>query len=96
ILTVSEESRRMQDMMKMYSMGGDMAGMGDMFGSSGTLVLNSNNKLVKFVMDTDDEDKQKLFCEQLYDLAVLQNQQFTPEAMKKFVQRSNEIMGMLL
>ncbi len=91
VLTVSEESRRMQDMMKMYSMGGamDMS----MFGSEGeTLVLNSNNDLVKFLLENKKGDDAEMFASQLYDLAVLANRPLSAEAMTKFVARSNEIM----
>lgn len=91
MLTISEESRRMQDMMKMYSMGGAMD-MG-MFGSEGqTLILNSNNDLVKYILDNKDSDKTTMFCEQLYDLALIANRPLSPEAMTKFVTRSNKIM----
>ena len=94
MLTVSEESRRMADMMKMYSMGGpaDM----DMFGDEGaTLILNANNKLVQFILEHEDNENVPKFCEQLYDLASLANKPLKPEAMTKFVARSNEIMMML-
>ena len=91
LLTVSEESRRMQDMMKMYSMGGAMD-MG-MFGNEGqTLVLNANNDLVKYILENKDSDKSAMFCEQLYDLALIANKPLSPEAMTKFVLRSNKIM----
>ncbi|MCR5202294.1 MAG: molecular chaperone HtpG [Lachnospiraceae bacterium] len=94
ILVVDEDTRRMQDMMKMYSMGGDGAYMGDMFGSAGTLVLNVDNDLVKYILDNKDaEDKDiDMFCEQLYDLASLANSPLSADAMTKFVARSNEIM----
>ena len=91
VLTVSEESRRMQDMMKMYSMGGGMD-MG-MFGSEGeTLVLNSKNALVKYLLENKKGADAEMFASQLYDLAVLANRPLTAEAMTKFVARSNEIM----
>lgn len=90
MLTVSEESRRMQDMMKMYSMPGMDMGM---FGSEGeTLVLNANHPLVEYVMDNKDNSNAKMICEQLYDLALLQNAPLSPEAMTKFVARTNDIM----
>ncbi len=95
MLTVSEETRRMQDMMKMYSMG-DTAGMDDMFGSSGDLVLNSNNKLVKYIIDNPEAENVNMFCEQLYDLAVIANRPLSAEAMQKFISRSNKILGELL
>ncbi len=96
MLTVSEESRRMQDMMKMYSMPG--MGMG-MFGDDdmgSTLVLNANNELVKFIFDNKDKENVSIICEQLYDLAVIQNKPLSPENMTKFVKRSNEIMMMMM
>ena len=90
VLTVSEESRRMQDMMKMYSVGGMDMGM---FGSEGeTLVLNSRNELVKYLINHRDSEDAKLFTAQLYDLAVIANRPLSADAMTKFVARSNEIM----
>ena len=93
MLTMSEESRRMQDMMKMYSMQGmDMS----MFGGAGeTLVLNANNELVKYIVDNKDSENVPMMCEQLYDLAVIANRPLTPENMTKFLARSNKIMLML-
>ena len=92
VLTVSEETRRMQDMMKMY--GGNMD-MG-MFGGEGeTLVLNAAHPLVAYLTGHEDGENAKLICEQLYDLAKLQNAPLSPEAMTKFVTRSNEIMMLL-
>ncbi len=93
MVTLSEESRRMQDMMKMYSMPGmDMSA----FGKEGiTLTLNANHPLVQYVMDNTDGENTKTICEQLYDLALLQHAPLEPEAMAKFVERSNEIMMML-
>ena len=95
MLTISEESRRMQDMMKMYSMPGmDMGG--DMFGAEGeTLVLNANHPLVQYIFDHKKAKNIPIICEQLYDLAVLANKPLSPEAMTKFVARSNEIMLLL-
>ncbi len=91
MITLSEESRRMQDMMKMYS----MQGMG-MFGKEGeTLILNANHPLVQYVLDHQDGENVKMICEQLYDLALLQQAPLEPEAMTKFVARSNEIMMLL-
>ena len=90
VLTVSEETRRMQDMMKMY--GGGM----DMFGAEGeTLVLNANHPLVGYITEHEEDDNTKMICEQLYDLAKLQNAPLSPEAMTKFVTRSNDIMMLL-
>ncbi len=89
LITLSEESRRMQEMMKMYNMGGmDMGGLD----AGETLVLNANNKLVQFILTNDAAEKTPLFCEQLYDLALLGHKPLEPEAMTKFIQRSNEIM----
>ena len=90
MLTISEETRRMQDMMKMYSMNG--MGM-DMFGNDAeTLILNANHPLVQFILDKKDDELVPMVCEQLYDLAVLANKPLSPQAMTKFVERSNEIM----
>ena len=94
MLTVSEESRRMAEMMKMYAMNG--MNMGD-FGAEGqTLILNANHPLVEYVMEHCDDDNTKLICEQLYDLARIQNAPLEGEAMTKFVARSNEIMMNIL
>ncbi|MCR4778197.1 MAG: molecular chaperone HtpG [Lachnospiraceae bacterium] len=91
MITLSEESRRMQDMMKMYSMGG--AGLDDdMFGEGETLVLNANNELVKYVFDNKDKEDVNIFAEQLYDLAMISHKPLKPEAMTKFIARSNEIL----
>ena len=93
MITVSEETRRMQDMMKMYNMGMDAS----MFGGSGqVLVLNANNKLVQYVLEHTDGENTPKICEQLYDLAQLSHGSLTPERMTKFIARSNEIMGMML
>ncbi len=93
MITLSEESRRMQDMMKMYSMPGMDMGM---FGKEGeTLILNANHPLVQYVIEHQDGDHVKMICEQLYDLALLQQAPLEPEAMTKFVARSNEIMMLL-
>ncbi|WP_455715274.1 molecular chaperone HtpG [Anaerosporobacter sp.] len=88
MVTLSEESRRMQDMMKMYNMYGMDPGM---FGSSETLILNANNKLVQYIFEHKDDDV-SIFCEQLYDLAILSHKPLEAEAMTKFINRSNEIM----
>lgn len=93
MITVSEENRRMQDMMKMYSMGGMDMGM---LGNSGeTLVLNANHPLVQYVMNHKDGDNTDKICCQLYDLASLGHGALSPERMTKFVSRSNEIMMIL-
>ena len=86
MLTISEETRRMQDMMKMYG-GGMMPGFGSEDGA--TLVLNANHPLVQYIMEHKDGENVMLMCEQLYDLAVLQNAPLSPEAMTKFIARSN-------
>ena len=94
MITVSEETRRMQDMMKMYSMQGlNMGGLGK---EGYTLVLNANNKLVQKILEDKEGENVQLLCEQLYDLALIQNAPLDPEAMSKFVARSNKIMGLLL
>ena len=90
MITVSEETRRMQDMMKMYNMGGMDMGM---FGGMGeTLVLNANHPLVKYVLENKEGEHTAAICEQLYDLASLSHGTLSPERMTKFVSRSNEIM----
>ena len=95
IITLSEEGRRMQDMMKMYAMGG-MGGMDpNMFAADQTLTLNANNELVKYIFEHKDSEHVPMFCEQLYDLAMLSNQPLSVEAMGKFVERSNKIMMLL-
>ncbi|MCR5769082.1 MAG: molecular chaperone HtpG [Lachnospiraceae bacterium] len=93
VITLSEESRRMADMMKMYS----MPGMGgeDMFGGQESLTLNANNQLVKFLAEHKKGRKVELIVAQLYDLAMLAHKPLAPEAMTAFVERSNEIMEML-
>ncbi|MCM1284171.1 MAG: molecular chaperone HtpG [Roseburia sp.] len=94
ILTLSEQGRRMQDMMKMYSMGG--AGMDpNMFAADQTLTLNANHALVKYILENKDSGHVPTFAQQLYDLALLGNQPLAPEAMSNFVKRSNEIMLLL-
>ncbi|MEG1458587.1 MAG: molecular chaperone HtpG [Acetivibrio sp.] len=93
MITLSEESRRMQDMMKMYAMDGMDPGM---FGPSGeTLVLNANNQLVQYVFQHKDGENIELFCKQLYDLAAISQRPLAPEAMTQFIARSNEIMFLL-
>ncbi len=92
LITLSEETRRMQDMMKAYSMPGMGAGMFGMEGEGETLVLNANHPLVQYVMEHEEGDNVTLICEQLYDLAKLQQAPLEADAMTRFVQRSNEIM----
>ncbi|MBO4420768.1 MAG: molecular chaperone HtpG [Lachnospiraceae bacterium] len=92
VITLSEESRRMNDMMKMYGMGGmDMDG----FGNQVTLTLNSENALVKYVYDNKKGKNTELIVKQLYDLAMLSHKPLAPEAMTAFIERSNEIMQIL-
>ena len=93
MITLSEESRRMQDMMKMYAASGMDMGM---FGKEGqTLVLNANNKLVQYVLEHQDGENVSLICEQLYDLALIQHAPLDAESMTKFVNRTNKIMLLL-
>ena len=89
MITLSEEGRRMQDMMKMYNMYGMDPSM---FGGNETLVLNVNNKLVQYILAHKDGEHVPMFCKQLYDLAMLSNQPLSPEAMTAFINRSNEVM----
>ena len=93
MITLSEETRRMQDMMKMYSMNG-MGGM-DMSDMGQTLVLNANNELVQYVFDHKDDEQTEMFCQQLYDLAMISHQPLPAEKMTEFIQRSNNIMMLL-
>lgn len=95
ILTLSEEGRRMQDMMKMYAMGGMGAMDANMFAADQTLTLNANNALVTYIFEHKDSEHVPMFCEQLYDLAVLSNHPLSVDAMTKFVERSNQIMMLL-
>ncbi len=92
MMTVSEESRRMQDMMKMYS----MYGMGsDMFPVSETLILNASHPLVQYVREHNDGEHTEMFCKQLYDLAKISLEPLDSDAMSSFISRSNEIMMLL-
>ena len=92
MMTLSEENRRMQDMMKMYNMYGMEPGM---FKGQETLVLNANHPLVQYLAGNQDSEHASVICEQLYDLAMLSHKQLSPEEMTKFVQRSNEILMLL-
>ena len=95
IITLSEEGRRMQDMMKMYAMNG-MGGVDmSMFAADQTLTLNANNDLVKYIFEHKDSEHVPMFCEQLYDLAVLSNHPLSVDEMSRFVERSNKIMMLL-
>lgn len=92
VITLSEESRRMQDMMKMYSMNGNV----NMFNTMGqTLILNANNSLVRYILDNTEADNINMLCEQLYDLAMLSHGPLAAEQMTKFIARSNEILSMI-
>ena len=94
MITLPEETRRMQDMMKMYSMMGNMDP--SMFGGEGqTLVLNANNNLVQYILENPEGENTKTVCEQLYDLALLAHAPLEAEAMTKFIARSNQILGFL-
>ncbi len=92
MMTMSGETRKMQEMMRMYA-----SGMGiDEFSKEGlTLVLNANNKLVQFLIEEKDGENVSLICEQLFDLALIQHGPLSPDEMTKFVQRSNKIMMIL-
>ena len=92
MITLSEESRRMQEMMKMYNMYGMDPGM---FGGSETLVLNANHSLVQYILNHKDSEHVPMMCEQLYDLAMLAHAPLTSDAMTKFIARSNELMMLL-
>ena len=89
---LSEENRRMQEMMKMYGMGSMDASM---FGSQATLVLNANHPLVQFLVANKDSKNASIICKQLYDLAMLAHKPLSPEEMTAFVKRSNDIMMLL-
>ena len=92
MITLPEESRRMQDMMKMYNMYGMDP---NMFGGQEVLVLNANHPLVKFVAENQESEHVPVICEQLYDLAMMSHKQLSPEEMTKFVKRSNDILMVL-
>ena len=93
MITVSEETRRMQDMMKMYG----MAGMDpSMFGGAGeTLTLNANNDLVKYIVANPEGENTELICKQLYDLALISHTPLNPDSMTAFIERSNKILKIL-
>ena len=92
MITLSEENRRMQEMMKMYGMYGMDPSM---FGGQETLVLNASNKLVQYVAANKDSEKVPIICEQLYDLAMIAHKPLNPDEMTKFIARSNEILMLL-
>lgn len=93
MITVNEDSKRMADMMRMYG----MVGMDpSMYGGMGeTLIVNVNNSLVRYILDNPDSDNVEIFCEQLYDLALISHAPLSPERMSGFIARSNKIMGLL-
>ena len=95
IITLSEEARRMQEMMEMYGMSNMDPSMFGMAADSMTLILNANNNLVQFVLNNPENENTNLFCEQLFDLAMLANKPLAPEQMSKFIARSNKIMNLL-
>lgn len=90
MITVSEDGRRMQEMMKMYGMDGVNLG-----GQDDTLILNSNNTLVQFLFEHGDNENANLLCHQLYDLAVIAQRQLSPEQMAGFIERSNQLMKLI-
>lgn len=92
MIIISEESHRMQQMFKMYSMDGFDAGM---FPTDETLILNASNELVRYILNNKDSEHIGIFCKQLYDLAAISQKQLTPEEMTSFISRSNEIMMLL-
>lgn len=93
MITLSEEARRMQDMMKMYSANG-MVGM-ELPDVGQTLVLNANNDLVQYLLANKDGEHSDMFCKQLYDLAMISHQPLQADKMTEFINRSNEIMMLL-
>ena len=95
VITLSEEGRRMQDMMRMYAANGMGAMDMSMFAADQTLTLNANHPLVKYILENKESEHVPMFAEQLYDLALLSNQPLSTDAMTKFISRSNEIMLLL-
>ena len=95
IVTLSEEARRMHEMMEMYGMSGMDPSMLGMAAESMTLTLNANNDLVQYVLANPEGEHTNIFCEQIFDLAMLANKPLTPEQMSKFIARSNQIMTLL-
>ena len=89
MMTLSEQNRRMQEMMKMYGMSGMDMGM------DSTLILNANHPLVKYVVEHKDSENTGIICKQLYDLAMLAHKPLNPDEMTAFVKRSNDIMMLL-
>ena len=95
VLTLSEQGRRMQDMMKMYAMGGMGAMDANMFAADQTLTLNAGNELVQYLLNNKESEHASMFAEQIYDLAKVANQPLSVDEMTRFVKRSNEIMLLL-
>ena len=97
IILLSEYSRRMQEMSKLYGMNG--MDMGSMFPEDQTLVLNRNNSLIKAIAEMagneSKKDDAKLICQHVYDLSMMSHKQLDPEAMTKFIERSNLLLGKL-
>lgn len=91
MVTISEEMRRYSEMMRMYGMADKNINVDELEGQQ-TLVLNAKHPLVKYVFEHKASEDVSLFCEQLYDLAVISNRALTPDEMTKFISRSNEIM----
>ena len=89
MITVSEQTRRMAEMMEMYGMSRSETGLG---AQGETLILNANNELVQFVLNNEENENTELICQQLYDLALMGQRQLTPEEMTRFVERSNQVM----
>ena len=92
MITVSEEGRRMQDMMKMYGMDASLFGGAN---EGQTLVLNASHPLVQYLTGHKDSEQAPVICQQLYDLAQLSHGTLTPERMTEFIRRSNDIMMMM-
>ncbi|MFT9493784.1 molecular chaperone HtpG [Anaerosolibacter sp.] len=95
MIILAEDSRRMQEMMKRYSMGGFNPGM---FPSEETLVLNKKHPLIQYILGHANEETEllDLIAQQVYDLAVLSHKPLDPEAMTKFIKRSNELMKKMI
>ena len=94
MITLSEESRRMQEMMKLYSMGGNMDP--SMFGmGQQTLVLNLNHSLIQYVLEHSEGEHTSMICQQVYDLALLSHSPLNADSMTKFILRSNEVLEKL-
>ena len=93
MLTVSEEALRMREMMRQYGMKEDE--MGSAGNLDETLILNVNNKLVQYLLSHTEGENVTMVCEELYDLARIQQAPLKPDAMTKFVARTNQILGLL-